>query len=404
MSVLIRLFLRNNQKLGTVNKKIFYKNYSAVSDVAEKLVFEGEEPHKMAAWEIHSYGGLEELQLSRSVRIPALMSPNDVLVKVSAASVNPIDVAMMGSYGHVLLNTIRQVEKCSANEMEFPLILGRDFAGEVVAKGNSVSSELMVGDSVFGVSPPHKPGCHAQYVIVHKDWVHRKPEKLKDSEASCLLYAGLTAWSALKITGELMVLSPQGRSVLVLGASGGVGSLAVQMLNAWGAQVVATCSTDAVPLVQSLGAQHVIDYTNPSALDAIKAAGKFDVILDAAGLPEDEFPKYLPLLKEWRLAKYITLRSPLLRNTDQLGLVGGMLRNAADLVVPNLTTGALLRGTSLRWGYFAPINAGVREISRLAESGQLMPIIDTTMNILELPAAYDRVSKGHLRGKVVVTV
>lgn len=68
--------------------------------------------------------------------------------------------------------------------------------------------------------------------------VHRKPEKLKDSEASCLLYAGLTAWSALKITGELMVLSPQGRSVLVLGASGGVGSLAVQMLNAWGAQVM----------------------------------------------------------------------------------------------------------------------------------------------------------------------
>lgn len=76
-----------------------------------------------------------------------------------------------GGYGHVLLNTIRQVEKCSSSEIEFPIVLGRDFAGEVVAKGNSVSSELMVGDSVFGVTPPHRPGCHAQYVIAHKDWV-----------------------------------------------------------------------------------------------------------------------------------------------------------------------------------------------------------------------------------------
>lgn len=71
----------------------------------------------------------------------------------------------------MLLNAIRQVEKCSTSELEFPIILGRDFAGEVVAKGNSVSSELMVGDSVFGVTPPHRPGCHAQYVIAHKDWV-----------------------------------------------------------------------------------------------------------------------------------------------------------------------------------------------------------------------------------------
>lgn len=98
---------------------------------------------------------------------------------------------------------------------------------------------------------------------------------------------------------------------------------------------------------------------------------RYDIILDAAGLPESEFPAYLSLLKDWRLAKYITLRSPLLRNTDQMGLVGGMLRNAADLVIPNLTLGALLRGVSLRWGYFAPINAGVREISRLAENGQV---------------------------------
>lgn len=76
-----------------------------------------------------------------------------------------------GGYGHILLNTIRQVETCSANEMEFPLILGRDFAGEVVAKGNSVSGEFLVGDSVFGVTPPHRQGCHAEYVLAHKDWV-----------------------------------------------------------------------------------------------------------------------------------------------------------------------------------------------------------------------------------------
>lgn len=110
--------------------------------------------------------------------------------------------------------------------------------------------------------------------------------------------------------------------------------------------------------------QPCIFYTNVYVL-------RYDIILDAAGLSETEFPAYLSLLKDWRLAKYITLRSPVLRNTDQMGLVGGMLRNAADLVIPNLTTGALLRGASLRWGYFAPINTGVREISRLAENGQV---------------------------------
>lgn len=67
---------------------------------------------------------------------------------------------------------MRQVEKCSTNDLEFPMVLGRDFAGEVVAKGNAVSSELMVGDQVFGVTPPHRSGCHAQYVVAHKDWVN----------------------------------------------------------------------------------------------------------------------------------------------------------------------------------------------------------------------------------------
>ncbi|KAG8281610.1 Reticulon-4-interacting protein 1, mitochondrial [Homalodisca vitripennis] len=393
--------LRLSAKSST---NLLLSKYSTEVAPVDENVFQGEEGHKMAAWQIHSYGGLEELQLSKSVRKPSLMNPNDVLVQVSATSVNPIDIAMMGSYGHVLLNTIRQVEKCNMNEMEFPLILGRDFAGEVVAKGNSVSSELMVGDVVFGVTPPHRPGCHAQYVVAHKDWIHRKPANLNVAEASCLLYAGLTAWSALQITGELLVLPPKGRRVLVLGGSGGVGTLAVQMLKAWGADVTTTCSTDAIPLVQSLGVQSVFDYTQPGVMEALGAGGKYDIILDAAGLPETGIPAYLTLLKEWRLAKYITLRSPMLRNTDQLGLVGGMLRNAADLVLPNLTTGALLRGASLRWGYFAPINAGVREISRLAESGQLTPIIDKSMNILELPAAYEKVKNGHLRGKVVLTV
>lgn len=381
------------------------KSLSSVAHPKQDYNVDPKEEGKMSAWQIHSYGGMEELQLSKSVKIPLLMNPNAVLVKVMASSVNPIDVAMLGGYGNVLLNLIRQAESASLEpQVEFPLILGRDFAGEVVAKGNNVSTELMVGDTVFGVIPPHHQGCHAEYVVADKHHLQRKPNNIGILEAGCILYTGLTAWAALKVTGGLFVLPSKGKRMLVLGASGGVGTVAVQLLKAWEAEVVATCSTDAIPLVQSLGADSVIDYTDPEAMNKIRSAGKYDIILDAAGLKENEFHPYVTCLKDWSFAKYITLKSPLLRNTDSLGMWNGMVRNVADLVMPNLSTGAVTRGSSVRWGYFMPISAGVKEIASLIEKKKLSSVVNSTFEFAHLPEAYKKVMAGHLRGKVVVTM
>lgn len=98
---------------------------------------------------------------------------------------------------------------------------------------------------------------------------------------------------------------------------------------------------------------------------------RYDIIFDAAGIPVSDISPYIACLKDWSFAKYITLRSPLLRNTDTYGLIGGMFCNAADLFKPNITSGAFFKGSSFRWGYFMPINKGVKEIARLVESKQV---------------------------------
>ncbi|XP_034251328.1 reticulon-4-interacting protein 1 homolog, mitochondrial [Thrips palmi] len=359
---------------------------------------------KICAWQVHAYGGVEELQLSCSVREPVISKPDDVLVNVSASSVNPIDVAMMNGYGATLFNKIRQAMQTKSSEpsIEFPLTLGRDFAGKVIAVGHNVIN-IKPGDDVWGVIAPTSQGCHAQKVVLSQSNIRPKPKNLTMEEASSILYAAVTAWSALRITGDLLVTGARGKRILVLGAAGGVGSVAVQMGKAWGAAVVGTCRSDAVPLVQSLGADAVIDYALPDSNDRLRSEGQFDVILDAAGLGPDAGP-YASCLKQWSNAKYITLRSPLLKNFDEHGLVLGALKSAADLVQPNITTGALSQGATMRWGFFMPCNAALDEIQLLVEAGKVSPCIQKVFPFADLPKAYQMVLDGHLRGKVVVSL
>ncbi|KAK2576135.1 hypothetical protein KPH14_007465 [Odynerus spinipes] len=196
--------------------------------------------NKMLAWQIHSYGDLDELKLS-NVRIPLITKPTEVLIKVQAASVNPIDIAMTRGYGATLLNLMRKARSIGAygsNDLiEFPLTLGRDFSGVVVSKGHGVGDKLKLGDEVWGVVPVEKQGCHANYVVVESNLAKRRPQNLSYTEAASILYAGLTAWSALWITGGLCYKTSIGtrlnRRVLVLGGSGGVGTMAIQLLKAW---------------------------------------------------------------------------------------------------------------------------------------------------------------------------
>lgn len=294
--------------------------------------------------------------------------------------------------------------RCESSDIEFPLIFGRDFVGTVVHKGLDVhTNDFRVGDKIWGVVPVHRQGCHCEYVAIDKCYVSKKPQNLSDVDASAVLYTGLTAWSGLFLTGKLGGAmgalcsngGGNGKKVLVLGAAGGVGSLATQMLLAENVEVVATCGPDAVGLLQNLGVSKVIDYTSIDSDAILIGESHYDIILDCAG-KGSEYANSLP----WTFDSYVTFKSPLLKNFDTHGLLAGGLRNARDLISNNIP--ALNGSGVVKWAYFMPAQNGIQYLKKLAEGKKILPIIDSTFAYEDLPGAYQRVQDGHLRGKVIV--
>lgn len=294
--------------------------------------------------------------------------------------------------------------RCESSGIEFPLILGRDFVGTVVHKGLDINNaDYKIGDKVWGVVPVHQQGCHCEFVTIDKSCVSKKPENLSDIDASAVLYAGLTAWSGLFISGHLGGIlgalcsngGGQGKKVLVLGAAGGVGTLAIQMLLAEGVEVVATGGTDAIPLLQNLGIMKAVDYTSADSDEILVGESPYDIILDCAGKGSD-YSTALP----WTFGSYITFKSPLLKNFDAHGLVAGGFKNAKDLISSNIS--AFDGNGVVKWGYFMPAENGIQYLKKLAERKKLLPVIDSTFSYDNLPEAYQKVQDGHLRGKVVI--
>lgn len=356
---------------------------------------------KMLAWQIHSYGGLEELRLS-NVRIPIISSPTEVLVKVDAASVNPIDIAMTKGYGTSVLNLLRKTRTLTGtqgDDLELPLTLGRDFSGTIISKGHGVRDRLKLGDEVWGVVPVDKQGCHASYVVVDSNSVSVRPQNISYTEAASILYAGLTAWSALWITGGLCykttITTRRNKRVLVLGGSGGVGTLAIQLLKAWNMHVITTCSSDAVNTLERLGADIVIDYKLDDADLQIASEGPYDIILDCA----NQGPSQIRA-KGYPHNTYISLNSPVLKNIDEYGLISGTVKNIGELVKYNIPIGDN-KGT-VKWGFFVPSRTGISMIEELVENGKVVPVVRKIYSFDDLPLAYDRVAQGHLRGKIVI--
>ncbi|XP_011865975.1 PREDICTED: reticulon-4-interacting protein 1, mitochondrial [Vollenhovia emeryi] len=359
---------------------------------------------RMQAWQIHSYKGLDDLRLS-SVRMPVITSPTDVLVKIEAASVNPIDVAMTDGYGNTLLNVIRKAKGLAIGtwsqleELDLPLTLGRDFAGVVVSKGHDVGSRLGLGEEVWGVIPIEQQGCHANYVVVDGSLVNPRPRKLSHIEAASIPYAGLTAWSALWITGGLCyktaIVTRLNRRVLVMGGSGGVGTLAVQMLKAWNMHVISTCSSDAVEMLQNLGADTVIDYKRDGADAEIISEGPYDMILDCA----NQGPEHVRT-RGYPHDTYIALNSPLLKNFDNHGLIMGMAQNLGDLLKFNIPK--VENRSCVKWGFFIPSQTGISVLQKFVEDEKIVPVVQQVYPFQDLPLAYERLRQGHLRGKVVI--
>jgi len=182
-----------------------------------------------------------------------------------------------------------------------------------------------------------------------------------------------------------------------MGASGGVGTSAVQLLRYGSAKVTATCAGDAVPLVEGLGADLVLDYTDPDFEQKLCDNGRYDLILDCAGLGTDCATK-----KPWEFRTYVTFTTPVLKNLDNLGLFRGVITSATDILCPNIE--AMKKGRAVKWAYFVPTSEGMDHIHMLVTAKKIRPIVQQIYKFNETPKAYTRLQNGHLRGKIVIDV
>jgi NADPH:quinone reductase-like Zn-dependent oxidoreductase len=256
-------------------------------------------------------------------------------------------------------------------------VRGREVAGCVEAVGKDVTT-LAPGDDVFGIAE----GSFAEYARAREDKLAPKPPSLSFEQAAAVAVSALTALQGLRDHARVQ----PGENVLVIGASGGVGSFAVQIAKAFGAQVTGACSTTKVDMVRSIGADHVIDYTHDDIADS---GQRYDVILDTAGNRS---------LSELRHA---------LTPRGRLVIVGGETSGrwlaGSDRQLRALALSPFV-GQTLKSFICSENNDDLVVLTKLVESGQLTPAIDRTYPLSEVPAAIRRMQDGHARGKVVISV
>ena len=314
------------------------------------------------------YGTPDALEL-RELDTPE-PADDEVLVRVRAASVNRADWYSLTGRPYVA----RPTTGLRAPKSER---LGVDFAGVVEAVGKDVTT-FAPGDEVFG----GRDGAFAEYVCVREERaIVPKPANVTFEEAAATPVAGLTALQGLRDKGGI----ERGHRVLVNGASGGVGTLAVQVAKALGGEVTGVCSPGNVELVRSLGADHVVDYT---AEDFTRSDRRYDLIFDVAGN------------RPWSQLKRV------LEPHGTLVLVGGSMANRwfgplGHIVKVRLAT---LRGSRRAAFFIAKFNKPDLEVLReLLRTGKLTPVIDRQYELSEIADAFRYMGEGHARAKVVVT-
>ncbi len=317
---------------------------------------------KMKAVVYTKFGSPDVLQL-KEVEKP-IPNDNEILVKVHAASANAYDwrhlradpflIRLMGA------GLLKPKHK----------ILGADIAGQVEAVGSNVK-QFQPGDEVFGEG---SYGGFAEYVCVDENRFVLKPVNLTFEEAAAVPMAALTALQGLRDKGQIQTR----QKVLINGASGGVGTFAVQIAKMYGAEVTAVCSTTKMDFVRSIGADHVIDYTRK---DVTKNGQQYNLILDIAA--------YRSILN------YKRILSP----NGIYVMAGGSMARIFQLMFMSMT------GTKNMNLMVANINQkDLLIIKELLEAGKIKPIIDKRYSLNETAEALRYLEEGHARGKVVITV
>lgn len=315
-----------------------------------------------------TYGSAEVLVL-RDIDRPGI-GADEVLVRVRAAGVNPGDWAIMCGLPYIARPAYGLRKPRNS-------VRGTDVAGQVEAVGSSVT-RFRPGDEVFGWCN----GSFADYVAASEDALALKPANLTFEQAAAVPQAGFVALQALRDHGNVQA----GQKVLVNGASGGIGTLAVQIAKSLGANVTGVCSTRNVDLVRSIGADRVVDYTRE---DFTTSGQRYDFILDNVGNHS---------LSELRRA---------LTPTGTLVPNGGAFENhwfaGGGRVISALVLSRFVSHT-LRPFLASPKHADLVVLNELIEAGKVTPIIDRAYPLSEARQAIDHVGTGHARGKVAITV
>ena len=278
-----------------------------------------------------------------------------VLVDVEATSVNPIDVKRAGGYGQRLLSLKRAGR--------FPLVLGNDFAGVVRAVGDK-ASPWEPGQRVYGVLPPGPRGAHAATVLADARWLRAAPTSVSAQQLAALPYSFTTMWQALRAAG-LSAENARDRRVLVHGASGGLGQLALQVLRSWGAKVTAVCSTAHADHCIALGAAEVLDRSQ-QPLTALEP--RFDATLNFASWPDDEFLR--SRLKSGALGHATTVH-PLLEHVDRLGWLRGLHAAWSDLRRARAQLRQQSPGARYQWVIFKPDATALESLDAFVRTGAL---------------------------------
>ncbi len=308
----------------------------------------------MKAIRIHAYGGHEQMLLE-DAPIPSC-GANDVLVRVVAAGINPIDWK------------IRAGAMAQAVPKSFPITLGCDAAGVVSAVGGAATG-FKTGDEVFFYAEFARGGSYAEYVAVDASQVAQKPRTVPFAAAAALPTPGQAAWTALMDTAKV----ESGMRVLIHGGAGALGSVAVQLAKTQGLYVLATASGEGVELVKSLGADEVIDYRQQRFQDVVKHV---DVVLDTLGGPTQD-------------ASWATLKP------------GGILVATA---MPPSAERAAAAGVRAAFVFTPPRGAVLAQLAQRVDAGLLRLLVGQEFALADAAQAHRLGESGQARGKMILHV
>lgn len=323
-------------------------------------------PMDMRAVARSRYGSVAQVAGGRVER--PCPGKGEVLVKVAAAGLDRATLHLLEGKPYLarLALGVRRPRRS---------VLGQQVAGEVVALGDGVT-ELALGERVFGTAA----GSFAEYAVAKAAALARTPEGVPDATAATLGVSGLTAHGALVDRGRVQA----GQTVLVLGASGAVGTYAVQLAAHLGARVTGVCSGGKMDLVRSLGAEQAADYTTTALADLGTA---FDVIIDIAGNRR---------LRELQSALTPTGTLVIVGGEQGGPLLGGIQRNLLAAITDRLVR------QRLTWLFSAPTTQGLAELAAVVDEGRIQPPVDREVDLAGVPAAISSMQRGELRGHVIV--